>query len=118
MCIIYRRHDPFPENKIVLVAGYNKNLNFKPLARRLTGSDIRLAILFGASRGDIAEELRKLKFNRFKTVRGLEAAAKLARREARRGDVILLAPATASFDEFKDYKERGRMFKKVVAQFK
>ncbi len=108
----------FPENKIVLTGGYNKNLNFKPLVRRLANLDVKLAILFGASRNDIAKELRKLKFKRFKTVGRLEDAVKLAYRKAKRNEVVLLAPATASFDEFKDYKERGKMFKKFVRRLK
>jgi UDP-N-acetylmuramoylalanine--D-glutamate ligase len=41
---------------------------------------------------------------------GLEAAVRAARRVARPGDAVLLAPACSSFDEFENYEERGRRF--------
>jgi UDP-N-acetylmuramoylalanine--D-glutamate ligase len=44
----------------------------------------------------------------------LEEAVLLARQSAKRGEVVLLSPACSSFDMFKDYKERGRVFKEAV----
>ncbi len=110
--------DSFREPKIVLSGGYGKNLSFKPLARRLARPDVRLSILFGKARGDIARELRKAGRGRFKTAPSLKEAVKLAWREARSGEVVLLAPATASFDEFKNYRERGRAFKRMIKNLK
>ena len=48
----------------------------------------------------------------------LEAAIKMASERARPGDVVLLAPACSSFDQFENYEERGRTFKELVAQLK
>jgi UDP-N-acetylmuramoylalanine--D-glutamate ligase len=45
----------------------------------------------------------------------LEAAVSLASREAEPGDVILLSPACASFDQFEDFEDRGRAFKELVS---
>ena len=42
------------------------------------------------------------------------AAIKLAAEHARQGDAVLLSPACASFDMFKDYQDRGRTFKEIV----
>ena len=45
----------------------------------------------------------------------LEEAVLLARGKAKRGDVVLLSPACASFDMFRDYAHRGDVFKEVVS---
>jgi len=44
----------------------------------------------------------------------LEEAVLLAHRTAREGDVVLLSPACSSYDMFRDYKERGEVFKEAV----
>ena len=46
----------------------------------------------------------------------LERAVQLAADRARPGDVVLLAPACSSFDQFENYEHRGRAFKQLVAQ--
>jgi UDP-N-acetylmuramoylalanine--D-glutamate ligase len=44
----------------------------------------------------------------------LENAIRLAAAAAREGDIVLLAPACASFDQFQSYEHRGRLFKEIV----
>jgi UDP-N-acetylmuramoylalanine--D-glutamate ligase len=44
----------------------------------------------------------------------MEEAVSLARQKAKGGEVVLLSPACSSFDMFKDYKERGKVFKEAV----
>ena len=44
----------------------------------------------------------------------LEKAVERAMREAEKGDVVLLSPACSSFDQFKDYEQRGKIFKQLV----
>jgi len=45
----------------------------------------------------------------------LESAVRRASEMAQPGDVVLLAPACASFDQFTGYEQRGRVFKELVA---
>ena len=44
----------------------------------------------------------------------LKKAVLFAAKNAQKGDVVLLSPACASFDQFKDYEQRGNEFKKLV----
>ena len=46
----------------------------------------------------------------------LDRAVEVASRRARPGDVVLLAPACASFDQFENYEQRGRVFKQLVRE--
>jgi UDP-N-acetylmuramoylalanine--D-glutamate ligase len=49
-------------------------------------------------------------------VETLERAVKLAGQEAERGDVVLLSPAAASFDQFRDFEARGLAFRAAVEE--
>lgn len=48
----------------------------------------------------------------------MEEAVKMAQNKAKRGDVVLLSPASASFDAFKNFEERGNIFKELVNKLK
>ena len=56
-------------------------------------------------------------FTHVETVTDLKAAFDQAVALAQSGDVILLAPATSSYDQFANYEERGRVFKGYVAEY-
>jgi len=64
----------------------------------------------------IAECARRHGFNQILMVESLEEAVKVASSKAEDGDAVLLSPACASWDMFKSYEERGRMFKDFVHQ--
>lgn len=69
--------------------------------------------------GDAMEELAN-KFDgaiNFEKSRNLENAFNSALKQAKKGDVVLLSPAYASFDQFKNYVERGNTFKKLVLSY-
>ena len=106
--------DAFWEKKIVLAGGQNKNLNLLPLVLRLAKGDVRHAIFFGSLGGELARISKKIGFTRFHSVARLRDTIKMAREEAKKGDIVLLSPGAASFDEFRNYEERGRKFKEWV----
>ena len=69
-------------------------------------------MLFGAAKDVIAHALGAI--TQTVVVDDLQAAVRDAAAQARAGDVVLLSPACSSFDQFKNYAERGRVFKTLV----
>lgn len=101
-----------PRGQVVLLAGgVGKGADFSALAPVLE-RHARVVILFGVDAGRIAEALE----GRVKSLRveSLDAAVAAARAEAKPGDQVLLSPACASFDMFRNYEHRGEMFTAAV----
>lgn len=104
----------FKQPIILLAGGADKGSNFTSLAK-LIKKQVKYLILFkGQGTDRILSALKKEKFSKQKTaiVGSMQKAMKLARQEARHGDIILLSPACASFGVFKNYKDRGYQFKR------
>ena len=102
------------EGPIILIAGgKSKGGDFGALAAAARGK-VRLAVLYGAARDELAAVFGGVvPLERVDTV--WEAVAKAAA-SARRGDVVLLSPACTSWDQYRDFEERGDDFKKAVAE--
>jgi UDP-N-acetylmuramoylalanine--D-glutamate ligase len=102
------------EPLIVLLGGRNKHNDFRPLARAVVAR-ARAVVLFGES----LPELREAFAGSGVTVVEAETMAKAVRAAAGiavGGDVVLLSPANASFDEFTSYGHRGDVFKRMVGE--
>ncbi|MBI2024258.1 UDP-N-acetylmuramoyl-L-alanine--D-glutamate ligase [Candidatus Giovannonibacteria bacterium] len=110
--------DTFPEKKIVLAGGYSKNLDFSPLVKRLLRNDVIEAIFFGASKNELINISKKAGLKKIRSVNKMKEAVKMAAKIAKSGTVVLLSPGTASFDEFKNYEERGEIFKSLVKKIR
>ncbi len=103
--------DAFPGGLWIILGGKDKGAPYTPLVEPLRTKG-RAALLIGAAAEKIAAELNgAVRLIRAGT---LEEAVRLAWDEAAEGDTILLAPACASFDQFKSYEHRGRVFKELV----
>src|SRR5690606_40083425 len=99
--------------------GYDKKLPFDPLVEAVAGARMRAVILLGATADAIAEALNRLGPDRrppIYRVSSLAEAVERAHRVARRGDVVLLSPAGASYDMFPNFEVRGETFRRLVAE--
>jgi UDP-N-acetylmuramoylalanine--D-glutamate ligase len=101
----------FSEPVILIAGGKDKNGDLSPL-RELIRSRVKRLILIGEAKERMGRELGHLTDTA--TAKTLEEAVALAHQSAKKGEVVLLSPACSSFDMFKDYKERGNVFKEAV----
>jgi UDP-N-acetylmuramoylalanine--D-glutamate ligase len=102
---------------ILFLGGADKGSNFKDLARTVKKANIKLVILLsGLATPKIKKELIKvgIEAKKMKSADGMAEAVEIARQKAEVGDMVLLSTACASFGMFKNYKERGDMFKQEV----
>ena len=106
----------FDENIILLAGGSDKGLNYKEVGETIA-SKVQTLILTGPTATKIEEATRKAQ-NGEKVeicyVENMGEAVKLANKKAKQGDIVLLSPASASFDAFKNFAERGNKFKEFV----
>ena len=101
------------EPTILLAGGFDKKTDFKTLTPDFF-KNVKLIVLAGEARHKLREALEGIK--PLKVVESLREAVIYARSQAVKGDVILLSPMCASFDEFSSYKERGETFIKIVKE--
>ena len=107
------------ERPIVICGGYDKHLPFEPLAQALY-AHAKAVVLTGATAGKIEQAMRDTAEGRELPVRvvpDFKGAVETAREIAKPGDIVLLSPACASFDAFKNFEERGDTFRRIVESF-
>jgi UDP-N-acetylmuramoylalanine--D-glutamate ligase len=103
--------EAFPGKFLIILGGKDKGSDYSVLNNALRERGV-LALLIGAAAEKIGQQIAgSVPVERAGT---LERALEIAAQAARRGDVVLLAPACASFDQFKDYEHRGQVFKELV----
>ena len=98
---------------IILLGGCDKGTNLEPLVEACEVS-AKAVVIFGESRPRFNEAFAQARVPVLKA-EGLESALDTALAAAEQGDVVLLSPACASFDEFSCYEERGDAFKRMVS---
>jgi UDP-N-acetylmuramoylalanine--D-glutamate ligase len=103
--------DAFPGRILVILGGKDKGSDYTVLQKPLKEKAV-LALLIGAAADKIEKQITgSVVIERAGT---LENAVQMASQVTRPGDVVLLAPACASFDQFENYEQRGRVFKELV----
>jgi len=100
-----------PGPLIVIAGGEGKGQDFTPLRTAFAGK-VRTALLIGRDAAALGSVLRGVCECRYAP--SLEAAVETAARLAQPGDTVLLSPACASLDMFRDYAHRGEVFAAAV----
>jgi UDP-N-acetylmuramoylalanine--D-glutamate ligase len=98
---------------VMIAGGDGKNQDFGPLANAFRGK-VRHTVLIGRDADAIAKVLDGV--STFEKASTLEDAVRAAARAARPGDTVLLSPACASLDMFRDYTHRGAVFAQAVKE--
>ena len=101
---------------LLLLGGRNKDNTFGSLASAVAAR-CKTAFVFGEAAPEITEALHAHPGFDVRRCPTMVSAVEAARSSARPGDVVLLSPACASFDEFSDYEHRGRVFHELVDAF-
>ena len=105
----------FDEPKIVILGGRTKGASYDELAQEISLSNVKNVVVIGETASEIATVLRQNGYqNIVEGGRKIDEIVRQAQQLASPGDVVLLSPACASFDMFKNYKERGEQFSAAV----
>jgi UDP-N-acetylmuramoylalanine--D-glutamate ligase len=107
--------ESFPANIHLILGGKDKGSDYTVL-NDLLRQRVKRVYTIGAAAAKIESQLVSAKGGNVEVVHAetLENAVRKASAAAQPGDVVLLAPACASFDQFKSYEHRGRLFKEIV----
>ena len=107
----------FPEKVILIAGGYDKHIPYDVLGPEIC-QHVKKLFLCGATASQIRVAVENCAENAPEMVDcgNFERAVRAAAAEAEPGDVVLMSPASASFDEFKNFMVRGDFFKKIVKE--
>jgi len=108
----------FDERITLIAGGYDKNLDYAPLAAPIL-ENVDNLVLIGQTAGKIFDAVKEESEKQNKNINicmceTLEDAVATAKRVTKVGEIVLLSPASASFDMFKDFADRGNKFKELV----
>ncbi len=107
--------EAFPGGIVLIAGGKDKAGDFTVL-QTLVRERVKHLVLIGQAAGKIREALSGT--TEISQTGSMQEAVSACHRIAKAGDVVLLAPACASFDMFQDYEHRGRVFKDAVRSLK
>ena len=111
----------FPEKVILIAGGYDKHIPFDELGPAIV-EHVKRLILTGDTSTKIREAVEAAPDYQkdapvIEEYQDFRTAVEAAHRAAEKDDVVILSPACASFDHFKNFMERGECFKKIVREW-
>ena len=106
--------EALPEPKVVIAGGVFKGGDVATLAEAVVKNKVRALVLIGRSAPEIEAACRAAGYQNIHRAGTLGDAVAQAKGLAQAGDAVLLAPACASFDMFRDFEDRGDQFKAAV----
>lgn len=100
----------------IILGGFDRGIDYNILAEFIAASCIDNLIFLGDAGNRIMESLKQYKVKgKFQVfVKDMEEAVKIAKEKTLKAGICLLSPAAASYDMFKNFEERGRVYKKLV----
>lgn len=99
---------------VLLLGGKDKGYDYVPLFKYLQNGNIVHCVIYGENRMKIMNAAISSGYYDFSLCCGFSVAVKLAIYLAKRGQTVLLSPASASYDEFSGFEERGERFSEIV----
>lgn len=102
----------FAEPTIYIGGGLDRGITFEKLVPYL--ENVKVAILYGESKKIMKEAMEQAQIEEIVMVDNLEQATKAAQSYAESGDVVLLSPACASWDQYQSFEERGAQFNELI----
>ena len=104
----------------MIAGGYDKHLSYEELGARIPET-VKSLILMGATADKIEAAVRAAASYRegnpaIYRVASMEEAVSLCDKLAKEGDIVTLSPASASFDLYRNFEERGDHFKRLVQE--
>ena len=106
----------FTQKVILIAGGYDKHIPYDVLGPEIA-AHVKLLVCTGATGGKIAQAARaSAGCPEILEIEDFYEAVRTASKRAERGDVVLLSPASAAFDKFKNFMVRGAEFKKTVME--
>ncbi len=105
------------EETVLLLGGKDKGYDYDFLFASLPKTKVVHAILYGENRFRLLESALKRGYKNITACSGFELAVRLSGMIAQKGQTVLLSPASASFDEFTSFEERGDKFVEIIRGF-
>ena len=110
----------FPEKVLLIAGGYDKQISYDALAPEIC-KHVKQLFLNGTTAGKIRSAVEACPdyvpgYPEMVDCGDFTSAVQAAVRAAKPGDVVLMSPASAAFDQFKNFMVRGECFKKIIME--